>query len=131
MSHGIYMDVHVPAAITDGLRRAGIDVLTAQDDGTTRFTDEDLLHRATQHGRLLFTQDEDLLKIAAVWQLQSRMFSGIVYAHQLGPGNWSDHRRFDAAVPLCGAGRSPQPRPLPSSSMTLIERGVCHESRLY
>ncbi len=80
------MDVHVPAAITDGLRRAGIDVLTAQDDGAARFTDEDLLHRATQRGRLLFTQDEDLLKIAAVWQLQSRMFSGIVYAHQLGPG---------------------------------------------
>jgi len=36
------MDVHVPAAITSGLRSRGIDVLTSQEDQTTRFTDEEL-----------------------------------------------------------------------------------------
>jgi hypothetical protein len=30
----VYMDVHVPAAITAGLRRRGIDVLTSQEDGS-------------------------------------------------------------------------------------------------
>jgi len=35
VSVGLYMDVHVPAAITRGLLLRGVDVLTAQIDGTT------------------------------------------------------------------------------------------------
>ena len=65
MPFSIYMDVHIPFAITEGLRRRQIDVLRSQDDGTTQLDDESLLARATELGRLLFTQDEDLLKIAA------------------------------------------------------------------
>ena len=34
MSLALYMDVHVPAAITRGLRRRSVEVLTAQEDGT-------------------------------------------------------------------------------------------------
>lgn len=40
-----YMDVHVPAAITEGLRRRGIDVLTSQEDNTRQVDDEALLTR--------------------------------------------------------------------------------------
>jgi hypothetical protein len=29
----LYMDVQVPAAITDGIRLRGIDAITAQEDG--------------------------------------------------------------------------------------------------
>jgi hypothetical protein len=47
MAHDFYMDVHVPSAITEGLRRRGIDVLTSQDDGTRQLNDEVLLVRAT------------------------------------------------------------------------------------
>jgi hypothetical protein len=86
MSRGVYMDVHVPSAITDGLLRRDIDVLTAQQDGTSELDDESLLQRATGLGRMLFTQDEDLLAIASTWQQQSREFAGIVYAHQLAMG---------------------------------------------
>ena len=32
-----YMDVHVPAAITQGLRLRGVDALTAQEDGTSEW----------------------------------------------------------------------------------------------
>jgi hypothetical protein len=32
MSVALYMDVHVHAAVTEQLRRRGVDVLTAQDD---------------------------------------------------------------------------------------------------
>ena len=39
----LYMDVHVKAAITAGLRQRGIDVLTAQEDGTERWDDDRLL----------------------------------------------------------------------------------------
>ena len=61
MSLGLYMDAHVPLAITRGLRRRGVDVLTAQQDGTTRLPDPELLDRATALGRILFSQDEDLI----------------------------------------------------------------------
>ena len=46
MSLGLYMDVHVPLPITCGLRRRGVDVLTAQEDQTTRLSDPELLRRA-------------------------------------------------------------------------------------
>ena len=61
MSVGLYRDVHVPAAITRGLLLRGVDVLTAQIDGTTGLEAPDLLNRATDLGRVLFSQDEDLL----------------------------------------------------------------------
>lgn len=86
MSLPFYMDVHVPAAITEGLRQRGIDVLTSQVDGTRTNEDETLLERAGQLDRVLFTQDDDLLRVGAEWQRSGREFSGIVFAHQLGPG---------------------------------------------
>ena len=48
MSVGLYLDVHVPASITRGLVLRGVDVLTAQIDGTTELKDPDLLDRATE-----------------------------------------------------------------------------------
>ena len=65
MSLSLYMDVHVPRAITEGLRLRGVDVLTAQEDGAGEATDGDLLDRATAVGRLLFSMDADLLREAA------------------------------------------------------------------
>lgn len=40
MAHALYMDVHVPSAVTEGLRRRGVDVLTSQEDGTRAADDE-------------------------------------------------------------------------------------------
>ena len=76
------MDVHVPAAITEGLRRQGIDVLTSQDDGTRKLDDESLLQRASDLKRVLFSQDVDLLRIAHQWQSQGCSFTGVIFAHQ-------------------------------------------------
>lgn len=86
MPNAIYMDVHVPMAITTGLQLHGIDVLTSQFDGTTTIPDAELLMRATQLQRVLFSQDDDLLRLAAEWQRLGRPFSGVVYAHQLSAG---------------------------------------------
>jgi predicted nuclease of predicted toxin-antitoxin system len=61
LSVPFYMDHHVHAAITEGLRRRGVDVITAHEDGAAEFEDERLLQRATQRGRVLFSQDKDLL----------------------------------------------------------------------
>jgi hypothetical protein len=78
------MDVHVPAAITRGLVLREVDVLTAQLDGTTTMDDASLLDRATALGRVLFSQDEDLLAEATNRQRSDQRFSGVIYAHQLG-----------------------------------------------
>jgi len=78
------MDHHVPEAITRGLKRRGIDVLTAAEDGAADFDDERLLSRATELTRTLFTQDQDLLAIAHRWLREGRPFSGLIFAHQVG-----------------------------------------------
>lgn len=77
------MDVNVPYAVTTGLRLRGIDVLTAQEDGASELKDSELLERAAALGRVLFTQDEDLLREAARRQKTGKRFAGVVYAHQL------------------------------------------------
>jgi predicted nuclease of predicted toxin-antitoxin system len=83
MAVGIYMDVHIPRSITNGLRLRGVDVLTAQEDGTITLTDPKLLDRATELGRILYSQDDDLL-IEAHSRLQKNIeFSGVIYSHQL------------------------------------------------
>lgn len=77
------MDVHVPTAVTHGLRLRGMDVLRAQEDGATRLPDEALLTRASQLGRLLFSQDEDLLAVAAERLARGEPFAGLVFARQM------------------------------------------------
>jgi predicted nuclease of predicted toxin-antitoxin system len=57
------MDVHVRRAVTAALRLRSIDVLTAQEDGAAELDDDRLLQRATELGRVLVSQDEDLLRV--------------------------------------------------------------------
>ena len=83
MSLKLYMDVHVRWAITDGLRRRAIDVLTAQEDGSAELEDPVLLSHVTELGRVLFSQDEDLLREAEKRQSNNERFSGVIYSHQL------------------------------------------------
>jgi hypothetical protein len=80
----LYMDVHIPAAITTALDRLGVDVLTSQEDGTREVTDDQLLRRAVELDRVLFSQDNDLLRITHEWQSQNRPFPGLVFSHQQG-----------------------------------------------
>jgi predicted nuclease of predicted toxin-antitoxin system len=61
LSVPLYMDVHVPRQITEGLRLRGVDVLTAHQDDARRLTDVELLDRAGSLGRVLFTRDSDLI----------------------------------------------------------------------
>ncbi len=78
-----YFDVHVPAPITNQLRRRGVDVITAQEDGTAEFTDAALLTRSTFLGRVLFTQDVRFKKLAQDWQCEMEPFAGLLFGHQL------------------------------------------------
>jgi uncharacterized protein with PIN domain len=78
----LYMDHHVPRAITGQLRLRGVDVLTAHEDGASTLDDPLLLDRATELERVLFTRDDDLLTEAAQRQQTGQRFAGVVYAHQ-------------------------------------------------
>jgi predicted nuclease of predicted toxin-antitoxin system len=83
MPLSFYFDQHVPAAIVHALRLRGVNVLQALADKHDRAEDEQLLLRATTLGRILFTQDEDLLALAHRYQAENRYFAGVVYAHQI------------------------------------------------
>lgn len=72
------MDVHIPLPLTLGLRQKGVDVLTAQEDGSALSPDPLLLDRATALNRVLFTFDSDFLEEAAQRQVAGRPFAGVV-----------------------------------------------------
>ena len=75
-----YTDEHVSKAVVRALRRRGVDVLTTPEAGTLNAPDEDHMARARQQGRVIFTQDEDFLRLAA-----GNGHAGIVYASQTTP----------------------------------------------
>ena len=83
MSLRLYMDEHVPKAVSEGLRQRGVDVLLVQDDGRTGIDDPSLLDRATELKRVLFTRDTDFLKEASRRQSTGQAFGGVIYTHPL------------------------------------------------
>lgn len=84
MAIAFYMDVHIPQAITVQLRRRGVDVLTAFEDDTQELPDSELLTRVTELNRVLFTQDIRFRVLAQTWQQEGKIFSGLIFCHQLG-----------------------------------------------
>jgi hypothetical protein len=81
MAIGLYFDVHVDHAIAAQLRFRGVDVLTAQEDGTKQLSDDRLLERATQLGRPMVTQDIRFKAMAEDWQRQNHPFCGLIFGH--------------------------------------------------
>ena len=50
------MDEHIPRAVTGGLLRRGVDVLTAQEANMLEASDHDHLELASKKNRIIFTQ---------------------------------------------------------------------------
>lgn len=75
------MDEHVPKAVTEGLRRRGVDVVTIQELGLQAAKDKQHLEQAAREGRVVFTQDADFLRLHAA----GVSHRGIVYAPQQTP----------------------------------------------
>lgn len=82
MNLSYYCDHNVHRAIVTGLRRRGVDCLTAFEDSRARAPDDELLERATELSRILFTHDDDLLVIASEWLTSGHEFSGMVFGAQ-------------------------------------------------
>lgn len=79
-----YLDHNVHGAITRGLRRREIDVLTALEDGRHDEHDPLLLARATDLHRVFVTHDEDFHALAAHCRQGGVDFSGVVFVMQEG-----------------------------------------------
>lgn len=73
-----YTDEHVPNSVVKGLRLRGIDVLTTKEAGMLGATDEEHVAFAKKEKRVIFTQDEDFLRLHS----EGIEHSGIVYSHQ-------------------------------------------------
>jgi hypothetical protein len=73
-----YTDEHVGRAVVRGLQQRGADVLTVPEAGLLGASDEEHLERARAEGRVLFTQDEDFLRLHAAGVAHG----GIAYAPQ-------------------------------------------------
>lgn len=73
------VDVHVHSAITAGLRRRGVEVLTCQEAGLARTPDEEILGFAAENDWVVFSQDDDFLKLCA---LGDKSHKGLVYSHK-------------------------------------------------
>lgn len=82
MTLPVYMDENVHGAITNGLRQRGIDVLTVQADGKSGIDDPAVFERAVNLNRILFSQDDDLLKEANKRQAAGERFPGVIFARQ-------------------------------------------------
>jgi uncharacterized protein DUF5615 len=79
-----YMDVHVPVSITEQLRRRDVDVLRAIEDDARQLSDAELLERAQELGRIVFTQDVGFRVLAEQWLREGRPFAGLLFGHQMG-----------------------------------------------
>lgn len=77
-----YADEHVKAAIVEGLRRRGMDIVTAQERDQRQVEDERLLESSTAESRILLTNDVDFLRIDSRWRNSKRHHAGIVYWRQ-------------------------------------------------
>ncbi len=73
-----FTDEQVAKAVADGLRKRGIDVLTVAQAKLLGATDEELLSFVRSEQRVLITQDQDFLRLAA----NASNHPGIVYAPQ-------------------------------------------------
>lgn len=82
MSLGLYRDHHVPRAVAQGLRRRGVDLVTAGEEGTKREPDTNLLAIATELGRVLVTNDRGFTIIGSEWQQLGRAYAGIAYVRR-------------------------------------------------
>ncbi|MEA5509781.1 DUF5615 family PIN-like protein [Crocosphaera sp. UHCC 0190] len=82
MTIALYMDEHIPKPITEELRRRGVDVLTVQEDNRKGISDVEVLNRAIEIKRVIFSQDQDFLVEANLCQTEGRNFTGVIYARQ-------------------------------------------------
>ncbi len=78
----IYADESAGVAIAEGLKRRGLEAVSARDVGNLGLTDEEQLIYSGKENATIFTHDTDFLQIAARWLNEGKTHQGIIYCHQ-------------------------------------------------
>ena len=69
----LFANENSPTLAVEGMRDAGHDVLWARTD-TLGASDDEILHRAQEEGRLVLTFDKDFGKLAFRWGIRENEF---------------------------------------------------------
>jgi hypothetical protein len=101
MAVRLYMDVHIPMAITRQLRLRGVDVVAATEEGTNELKDDTLLELAGVQKRALFTHDIRFKALAENWQRTNKPFAGLIYGHAEGASLGQYVRDLELIVNAC------------------------------
>lgn len=75
----LYADEGVDGAVVRGLLRLGWDVRRAIDVHPAGTPDETHFKSAAEMGRVLVSNDQDMLKIAARWHRDGKQFPGLIF----------------------------------------------------
>jgi len=75
----IYTTESVDIAVAEGLKRRGVQALSAKDTGNLGLTDEEQIQYASREEAAIFTHDDDFLSLVAK---SNREHHGLIYVHQ-------------------------------------------------
>jgi predicted nuclease of predicted toxin-antitoxin system len=99
MSLAFFFDECADEDVARALASQGVDVLTTTASGRKGLSDEEQLLFARQLGRVVYTTDDDFLRLAIAYQQRAEPFAGIIY-HQ--PQARTKRQIIDALL-LCHA----------------------------
>jgi predicted nuclease of predicted toxin-antitoxin system len=93
----LYADECVDARIVAGLRRRGVDILTAGEQGLLSASDAQQMERATALGRAFVTADQDFLVIVRDMHVRGAPFPGVFFIQEGTPVGEAVRNIADAA----------------------------------
>lgn len=73
-----FFDTHIAKAAAVQLQAKGVDTLRCEDVGMAEASDEALLQYATEHGRVMVSQDGDFAALHDRWLNGVRSHAGII-----------------------------------------------------
>lgn len=95
MSLKFFFDECVDEDIAAALRAHNVDVRTTTDVGRKGLADEEQLSFALSQDRIIYTTDQDFLRLAHHYLKEGRNFAGIAYHQQ---GQRSKHQVIEALL---------------------------------
>jgi hypothetical protein len=75
----LYADECVDGRVVTGLRRRGVDVVTAHEEGLLSASDQRHMERASELGRPVVSADQDFLAIVHDLLTRGLRFPGLLY----------------------------------------------------
>jgi hypothetical protein len=93
----LYADECVDGRIVAGIRRRGVDIVSAHEEGLLSASDQRHLDRASELGRAIITADQDFLAIVHDVLTRGLTFPGLFYIQQGTPIGEAVRNIVDAA----------------------------------